>query len=233
MDTGRTNTVLVTVLLVSSLGATACGRGVMDLPPYPRCESYPCDRERLWWDELFEEEKRIAGQPADGRVHTLAEQLIWKNIRRMGRQAAQFDQSCRRHGCSGLQVARHLQRVVYPVEYYQRAGIPLPERRGPPRAIFVVMEQWTEPWLLLGLLLVGLLAALTRWGLLGAYALAAMWHRTCRGVADFLGSVGPLRPGPMRWPVIWGGLYLAAGWIVLVLWKGWGAIWNLFTGGQG
>jgi len=221
------------LLLASSLVAGACGRGVMDLEPYPRCESYPCVLERLWWEELFEEKKRIADLPADGRELSMAEKEIWKDIRQMRRDTALFDHSCRQHGCSGLEVARHLQQVVYPMEYYLKGGIPLPQRRGPPRAIFVVMEQWSEPWLLLGLLLAGLLAALTRWGLLGMYALAAGWHRTRKRMAEFYKSVGPLRPGPLLWPVVWGGLYLVAGWILLVLWNGWSAIWNLVSGGQG
>lgn len=233
MVTGCRNSGCCFLLLASSLAVAACGRAVMDLDPYPRCKSYPCDREQLWWDQLQQETERIAGQPADGRGHTAAEKLIWRNIRRMRVDAAVFHRSCRQHGCSGLQVARHLQRVVYPMEYRMRRGIPLPVRRGPPRAIFVIMERWSEPWLLLGLLLAGLLAALTRWGLLGIYALAAGWHATWQRTVDFFGRVGPLRPGPMLWPIVWGGLYLAAGWILLVLWKGWGAVWNLVTGGQG
>jgi len=75
-----------------------------------------------------------------------------------------------------------------------------------------------------------LLAACLRWGLLGAYAFAGAMYDLRRRGGELLGDLRYSLPGPALWPAMWTGLFLLAGWFMLVYWQGWDSAWRLVSG---
>ncbi|RLB58890.1 MAG: hypothetical protein DRI34_03530 [Deltaproteobacteria bacterium] len=226
--TGRT----IGWLLLLPLALGACDSDFLQLDPYPHCSSYPCQEEIAWWQQLWREERHSSRRPADGPSRVAARQQVWQRLHRLGRQAEDFNGLCRRQGCSSLQVALHRQQVVYHVQSFLEHGIPPPPARGRPRPTPAFVDRWREPLLLLVLLGAGLLAACLRWGVLGAYAFAGLGHELRRRGARLLDGLRWSLPPGTRWPALWTGLFLLAGWLTFISMNGGEAAWRLLLGGK-
>lgn len=198
----------------------------LDVDPYPHCRSYPCYDEIVWWQELWQKEK----QNRSSQANTVAAEQIWSRLRRLGYRAKVFNLHCRRQACSPLEIARHRQRVVYRMDYLVERGIPPPTARARPAAGPSFVSRWCEPLLLAALIVLGLLAACLRWGLLGAYAFIGLVRDIWLRIGELLGDLRYSLPRPALRPALWAGLFLVAGWFMLVYWQGWDGALGLVAG---